>query len=65
MVRDSLKGVNGVEKGPVVVTSGDPLDVSVGDLVVDPGKRASVCPCDQTASLPVQIEPPVLEFVLA
>jgi hypothetical protein len=65
VVSDPLRGVNAVEKGAAVVASGDPLDVSVGDLVVDPGEWTSVSPCDQSASLPVEIEPAVFEFVFA
>ena len=65
VVSDALKGVDGVEKSTAMVVSGYPIDVSAGDLVVGSDKRTSVGPGDQRASLPVQIEPPVFEFVLA
>lgn len=45
--------------------SGDPLNVSAVDLVVDPGERSSAGECGQRASLAVQIEPLVFEFVFA
>ncbi len=61
---DALGGSNRVEKSAAVVMSGNPLNISIGNLVVDPGKGASTGPCNQRASLPVQVEPAVLVFVL-
>lgn len=54
-----------VKQGWAVVVRGYPVSIGVGDLVVDPGKRASCRPIQQGAGFPVQPEPSVfgLRFV--
>jgi hypothetical protein len=64
-VSESSEWLHVVEEGSAVMVRGDPVPIGVGDLVVDPGERASGRPGHQSPGLPAEPGPLVLAFMLA
>ena len=63
-VGEALRRRDVVEEGSAAVVCCHPIPIGVGDLVVDPGERASGRPVHQDPGLPAESEPLVLALAL-